>query len=164
MSVRSRLIIAFLAISVLPLSAVTLVSYYSSRTALQRAAEQQARTMAGELGHRMEWVTRDLERRMDRIWTMPGREQRFASAGGRPTAPPGTPVPPRPAKPGEPSSASVELAGELAGVLGEVAPMFEALEIDPGRPPAGPAAADAAGHGHTSGPARPTRPTVRQRP
>ena len=46
MTVRSRLIIAFLVISVVPLSAVTLVSYYSSRTALRRAAEQQARGMA----------------------------------------------------------------------------------------------------------------------
>ena len=140
MSVRSRLIVAFIAFSVIPLSAVTLVSYYSSRNALRRAAEQQAQTMAAELGHRMEWVTRDLERRMDRIWTMPDRDQRFASYAGpratprsepaRPDAPPAAPAP---------GAVSGELAGELAGVLGEVAPMLDTLEIETGRP-AGPAA------------------------
>ena len=143
MTVRSRLIIAFLAISVVPLAAVTLVSYYSSSKALRRAAEQQARTMAAELGQRMEWVTTDLERRMDRVWTMPGRDQRFASAGHLPS--PGGPPPPRQRsapKPAEPATgdAAIEWAGELAGVLGEVAPMLEALEIETGRPPAGPSA------------------------
>ncbi|RPJ69592.1 MAG: HAMP domain-containing protein [Acidobacteria bacterium] len=155
MSVRSRLIIAFVAISVLPLSAVTLFSYHSSRTALRRAAEQQARTMATELGHRMEWVTRDLERRMDRIWTMPGRDQRFATAGWRPMPPAGSQAAPRPPTPSEPASGSVsgELAGELAGVLGEVAPMLEALEIETGRAAGGPASDQTAGPAATATPA-----------
>src|SRR5512143_4146582 len=71
MTLRARLTIAFFAISVIPLSAVTLFSYFSSERALRRAAEQQASTMASELGRRMEWVTADLQRRMDRVWPMP---------------------------------------------------------------------------------------------
>lgn len=42
MTLRSRLTIAFFAISVVPLSAVTLFSCVSSERVLRRAAEQQA--------------------------------------------------------------------------------------------------------------------------
>src|SRR5512142_1557520 len=90
-TLRARLTFAFFAISVIPLSAVTLFSYYSSERALRRAAEQQATTMAGELGRRMEWVTSDLQRRMGRVW--PGQGDAAAGAGqatGGGSVPPST--------------------------------------------------------------------------
>ena len=62
MTLRSRLTLAFFAISVVPLAAVTFFSYAASERALRRAAEQQADELAVELGRRMEFVTADLER------------------------------------------------------------------------------------------------------
>jgi sensor histidine kinase regulating citrate/malate metabolism len=108
MSLRTRLTIAFFAISVIPLSAVTFYSYISSERALRRAAEQQAATMAAELGHRMEWVTQDLGRRMDRVWPMPDLRQLASTAASTP------PAAPRP-----------DVSMQLAQVLGDIAPMIE---------------------------------------
>jgi hypothetical protein len=68
MTLRSRLTAAFFAISVVPLSAVTLFSYVSSERALRRAAEQQANDLADGLSRRMQWVTADIERRLNHGW------------------------------------------------------------------------------------------------
>jgi serine phosphatase RsbU (regulator of sigma subunit) len=127
MTLRTRLTIAFFAISVIPLAAVTLYSYYSSERALRRAAEQQAATMAAELGRRMEWVTTDLERRIDRAWPIPQAPAvPPAQAGSHPASPT---APPRQAaaKPTEP-----DVTGHVAAVLGDAAAMFESLEFMPG--------------------------------
>jgi serine phosphatase RsbU (regulator of sigma subunit) len=68
MSLRSRLIIAFLCLSVLPLSAVTAFWYASSVNAFERAAEREASQTASEIGRRMELVTNAVGRRMDQIF------------------------------------------------------------------------------------------------
>ena len=68
MSLRTRLIIAFLCLSVVPLSAITAVWYASSVNAFERAAEREAAQTAGEIGRRMELVTNAVGRRMDRIF------------------------------------------------------------------------------------------------
>jgi serine phosphatase RsbU (regulator of sigma subunit) len=68
MSLRTRLIIAFLLLSVVPLTAVTLLSYGSSVRAFERAAEREARDSASDVSRRMELLTADLGRRMDRLW------------------------------------------------------------------------------------------------
>ena len=65
MSLRTRLIIAFLCFSVVPLSAVTAFWYASSVSAFERAAEREAAQTAVEIGQRMESVTRAVGRRMD---------------------------------------------------------------------------------------------------
>ncbi len=130
MSLRSRLTLAFFAISVVPLTAVTLFSYASSERALRRAAEQQANQLADELGHRMEFVTADLERRMDRAWpsppsaAAPGSAERRAAAarGGRQAAPAPVPTPPQ-------AVSAEQVAGHVAGVLGEIAPMLDKIEV-----------------------------------
>ena len=135
MTLRSRLTLAFFAIAVIPLSAVTLFSYYSSERALRRAAEQQAASMAAELGRRMEWVTTDLERRMDRVWPMPEEQvaadeapgQAGGGSAGGPRPPARAGAPPAPAAPQPP-----DMAGHIAVVLGDAAPMIESLEIMPG--------------------------------
>jgi serine phosphatase RsbU (regulator of sigma subunit) len=138
MTLRSRLTLAFFAIAVIPLSAVTLFSYWSSERALRRAAEQQATSMAAELGRRMEWVTTDLERRMDRVWPMP--DEQVAQGASQPApAPTGRNRQPAPKTPGAqmpaPPAAPIppDVAGHLAVVLGDTAPMIESLEITPGR-------------------------------
>ncbi|MBP7569366.1 MAG: SpoIIE family protein phosphatase [Acidobacteria bacterium] len=154
MSLRSRLTLAFFAISVIPLTVVTLYSYSTSRAALRHAAEQQARNLAAELGQRMDWVTRDLERRIDKLWTAPA--EGLWPADDHVAEGDIAKLTPRPAKrlPAE------AIAGELVSTLGEVAPMLERLEIvpesiatggrevpgapEPAAPPAPPAPAAAA--------------------
>ena len=88
MTLRSRLTAAFFAISVVPLSAVTLFSYVSSERALRRAAEQQADELADDLSRRMQWVTTDIERRLDRGWQTamppPPGTRMAANEAGRP--------------------------------------------------------------------------------
>lgn len=68
MSLRARLIIAFLLLSVLPLSAVTVLSYLSSVHAFELAAQREATQSAMDVSRRMEMITADLGRRMDRLF------------------------------------------------------------------------------------------------
>ena len=172
MTLRSRLTAAFFAISVVPLSAVTLFSYVSSERALRRAAEQQADELAGDLSRRMQWVTSDIERRLNRGWqtampTPPGQQvaantpprSGLRGATGRPI--PAAP----PALAGQPAGPE-QVAGRLAGVFGDMAPLVEGLEFTP-TPPSGPSAVPAApGSPETPpGPPRaPRDPNARPRP
>ncbi len=68
MSLRTRLIIAFLLLSVLPLSAVTFLTYLSSVHAFEQAAQREATESAADVSRRMEMITSDLARRMDRLF------------------------------------------------------------------------------------------------
>lgn len=68
MSLRTRLIIAFLLLSVVPLSAVTFLSYLSSVRAFEQAAQREATESAIDVSRRMEMITADLARRMDRLF------------------------------------------------------------------------------------------------
>jgi serine phosphatase RsbU (regulator of sigma subunit) len=157
MTLRSKLTVAFFAISVVPLSAVTLYSYVSSERAVRQAAERQADELAAELGHRMQWVTSDLERRLNGAWPQPdtrqagrradqGQGQRQASAR-RPDGQPGRrPGPARGGAAPDPAAPTPEqtMAGHLAGVLGDIAPIVDAVEFAPPAPPAPPVPAGAA--------------------
>src|SRR4029078_937318 len=67
MSLRTRLIIAFVLLSVVPLSAVTFLSYLSSVRAFEQAAQREATESAIDVSRRMEMITADLARRMDRL-------------------------------------------------------------------------------------------------
>jgi serine phosphatase RsbU (regulator of sigma subunit) len=68
MSLRTRLIIAFLLLSVVPLSAVTFISYTSSVRAFEQAAQREATESATDVSRRMEMITADVGRRMDRLF------------------------------------------------------------------------------------------------
>jgi serine phosphatase RsbU (regulator of sigma subunit) len=178
MTLRSRLTAAFFAISVVPLSAVTLFSYVSSERALRRAAELQANELADDLSRRMQWVTTDIERRLDRGWqtAMPTPPGERVAAGAPPPpasrASTGRPAPAAPATPAVPTAPAGQpagpdqVAGRLAGVFGEMAPLVEGLEFTPA-PPKGPAALPGAPGGPEAppGPPRPPRdPNARPRP
>jgi serine phosphatase RsbU (regulator of sigma subunit) len=178
MTLRSRLTAAFFAISVVPLSAVTLFSYVSSERALRRAAELQANELADDLSRRMQWVTTDIERRLDRGWqtAMPMPPGERVAAGALPPPAPrastGRPTPTAPgtravsAAPAAQPAGPDQVAGRLAGVFGEMAPLVEGLEFTPA-PPKGPAALPAAPGGPEAppGPPRPPRdPNARPRP
>lgn len=86
MSLRTRLIIAFLLLSVVPLTAVTLLSYTASVQAFENAAEEDAAESAADVGRRMELITADLGRRMDRIFVAgdPEAVKTAAGSGDRP--------------------------------------------------------------------------------
>lgn len=123
MSLRNRLIIAFLLLSVLPLSAVTFLSYTSSVRAFEAAAQREATESATDVSRRMEMVTADVGRRMDRLFVA------------------GTASPQRPFKP-DPQSVR-ENVGPL---LGDAAALLERVEFHPApaqpAPPEGPGLAD----------------------
>ncbi|HEY0875932.1 MAG TPA: SpoIIE family protein phosphatase [Vicinamibacterales bacterium] len=111
MTLRTRLIIAFLLLSVLPLTAVTLLSYRSSVAAFERAAEQEATESAVDVTRRMDIITADVGRRVDRVFE---------------TAPRGG---------GE------DIYQHAAPVLGEAAALLERVEFHPAEAPDEPAPA-----------------------
>jgi serine phosphatase RsbU (regulator of sigma subunit) len=106
MSLRTRLIIAFLCLSVVPLSAVTAFWYASSVSAFERAAEREAAQTAVEIGKRMENVTRAVGRRMDRLFDA-------ASADGRRLDP------------------DAPIHDRVTPLLGDAAALIDRVEIEP---------------------------------
>ncbi len=60
MKLRSKLILSFLGLAVLPLAVITLYSYNSSLHTLRSTAEQELSAMASDMDSRMESVGRDL--------------------------------------------------------------------------------------------------------
>jgi serine phosphatase RsbU (regulator of sigma subunit) len=116
-SVRTRLIIAFLLLSVVPLTAVTLFSYTSWVTAFESAARREASESAADLSRRMEFVTADVGRRMDRL---------FEEAPLTAAAPAGT---------------REDVRDRVAPMFGETAALLERLEFHPAGVPEGTAGA-----------------------
>ena len=64
MKIRTKLILAFWGLAVLPLAAITLYSYTTSLRALRSAAERESSAMASDMSSRMESVSRDLNRQI----------------------------------------------------------------------------------------------------
>ena len=114
MALRSRLIIAFLLLSVVPLSAVTFVTYRSWVSTFENAARREADQSAIDIGRRMERITSDVGRRMDRMLV----EARGSSG----TAP-----------------ESAAMRQRVAPMLGDAAALVERVEFQPMPPrPEGP--------------------------
>src|SRR5262245_41791196 len=108
MSLRIRLIIAFLLLSVVPLSAVTFLSYLSSVRAFEQAAQREATESAIDVSRRMEMITADLARRMDRL---------FATGTVAST--------------GSPTPDPQMVRQTVAPLLGETAALVERMEFHP---------------------------------
>jgi serine phosphatase RsbU (regulator of sigma subunit) len=64
MSLRTRLVLAFFLLSVVPLAGVTIYSYETNVSALRDAAEREADLLAADLSQRMELVTARLAERV----------------------------------------------------------------------------------------------------
>ncbi len=73
MKLRFKLILAFLLLSVVPLSGVIVYSYINSQRAVRLAVETEAQMMADEMSRRLEGVRNDLSRQMDRLSQLPFR-------------------------------------------------------------------------------------------
>ena len=70
MTLRTRLILWLLLMSVVPLGAVTVYTYVSSARALRVAAAREADLLAGELSSRMQLVTAELSSRVEELMNM----------------------------------------------------------------------------------------------
>ncbi len=97
MSLRTRLIIVFLLLSVLPLSAVTFLAHRSWVGTFEAAAQREATASAADMGRRMERIMADVGRRMDRMFVEdgdgrggPGMRDRVAPMLGDTASPRGT--------------------------------------------------------------------------
>jgi hypothetical protein len=73
MKLRLKLILAFLLLSVVPLSGAIVYSYLNSQRAVRQAVEAEGQVMADEMGRRLEGVRNDLSRQMDRLSQLPFR-------------------------------------------------------------------------------------------
>ena len=134
MSLRTRLIIAFLVLSIVPLSAVTLIWYVSSVRTFERVAHREATEMATDIGRRMEMVAANVGRRMDRMYEEAVELSTRGSAGGK-------------------------VEDRIAPMLGDSAALLDRLEFHPAElrnpdPNPNPDANPDSKFGHRPGPAR----------
>src|SRR5215218_10593136 len=113
MGVRARLILTFLLVSVLPLTAVTLYSYATSVGAFRAAVASESGRMAQDLQQRLDTVTADLGRQVGRLW-----EPAAATAAAGAKAEPVLPV-------------EVRVAERMASVLGDSARLLDRVEFRP---------------------------------
>jgi serine phosphatase RsbU (regulator of sigma subunit) len=137
MKLRTRLLLALLAVLVLPVAAVTLLSYRSSLAALRETAEAQGRATAAEMTRRMGAVAADVSRRVEGL----GRREGAAF--------PAAAVPGAPAVPADPAEAeaesSAQLLAQLERELGAAATLLDRVELVPPDGDAGGPGAGAAG-------------------
>jgi serine phosphatase RsbU (regulator of sigma subunit) len=82
-SLRARLVLAFVCLAVLPLLGVTLYSYFSSARALRQAARAEVQVMTEELGRRMDEVAAELTDRLERMRSRVPSEDTSAFAQAR---------------------------------------------------------------------------------
>ena len=98
MTLRARLVLWLLLMSVVPLGAVTFYSYVNSAKALRVAAGREADLLAGELTSRMQLVTAELSTRVEKLMAMQEQPVRQAPAKAPAKAKPTTTAPCRVAK------------------------------------------------------------------
>ena len=154
MRLRTRLIVAFLVLSVVPLGAVTYFSYTSQVRALRDLASREADMLSSEMTQRMQLVTTELSTRVEQLAQI--NEPAVVRVAQRTEVEPATPVvgepvatPPALATPTTvvvnttPAVAPVTQASEQARVaeaLGAAAMLLQSVELQGmrgSRPPGG---------------------------
>ncbi|HET7696205.1 MAG TPA: SpoIIE family protein phosphatase [Vicinamibacterales bacterium] len=170
MSLRTRLIVAFFLLSVVPLAAVTLYTYTSNVRALHAATQHETQLLTSELTQRMQVVTAQISERVQDLMDMP-MTGATGTSGSRPpatqtvarsqtrTTPAAARPPAAPAAPAAPIAVTATavdpraIEAQVAGALGEVAMLLNNVEVRGlGRaggllrtaPPGAPAAAEEA--------------------
>jgi serine phosphatase RsbU (regulator of sigma subunit) len=165
MTLRTRLILVLLLLSVVPLGAVTMYSYLNSADAMRTAAAREADLLAGELTSRMQLVTAELSNRVERLMEMPEQTAPATrSAATLAKATPASDVKPV-ARPGAATATGAAALGaidavadtvssvdqEVARALGDAALLLNRVELQgvrnifggrggrPGGPPSNPA-------------------------
>ena len=141
MSLRLRLIVAFFFLSVVPLAAVTLITYASNARAMREAAGRESELLAGELSQRMQVVTAQLSERVERLMDV-AAARAAATAATEALATTGTV---------EPVVAPTSEETQVAQALGEMAMLLENVELrglrGPRPPGSGPGGGPGGGRG-----------------
>ncbi len=121
MKIRTQLIIAFLLLAIVPLTGIVLYSFLSSRAAVRRAVEAEASARTAEMQERLNAVTSDLRRRVERLGDLPFTTL-LRAQGEKAPAPTGA------------------FFGRFLSEMGEAAPLVESFEFTPmpEEPPAPP--------------------------
>jgi HAMP domain-containing protein len=118
-TLRKKLILAFLLLAVIPLTGITIYSYNSSIKAFRKVAEAESGALADEMGGRMDSVRRDLANRMERLGRFPFR--RLMAFRGDRSDPKSNPF-----------------MAELMVEMGDTASLLDSIEFNPapeGAPP-----------------------------
>ena len=118
MKLRTKLILSFFLLAVLPLTLITLYSYASSIRTFRKAVEAESGALADEMGSRMESLRRDLAFRVERMGRLPLRQlMTLRDADVAKVDPQSNPV----------------MAGLLAEI-GDAAPYLDSIEFSPSTP------------------------------
>ncbi|MGE0454989.1 MAG: PP2C family protein-serine/threonine phosphatase [Vicinamibacteria bacterium] len=112
MTLRARLILAFLLLAVVPLLGVTLYSYVTTQLAFRKAAEEETSALAEDLGDRLEGAAHDLGRRIERLGELP-----FASVMGPDRRPEGP--------------AAQAFLDQIRTRMGDAAGLVDSIEVAP---------------------------------
>jgi len=130
MQLRTKLILAFVVLSVLPLAGITIYAYASSLRAFRATVEEEARELTREMNDRMELVTAELDDRIHRLGELP-YEVLVAGENASSKSP-----------------EADQFLAQLMGEMGDSARLVEALEFMPRAPAAPPGKAGAPGPPH----------------
>lgn len=125
MGLRSRLILAFLVLAVLPLTGITLHSYVTTERAYRQAVEAEANDLSEQMSARLDSVTKELGQRLEGLGELPLWTTRGSS----------------------PDPEVEQVLAELPQRIGDAAALVESLEFTPTAPPQGTAPAPPAGEG-----------------
>ncbi len=118
MKLRTKLILAFFLLAVVPLAGVSIYSYNSSIRAFKLVVESDSGYLADDMSQRMESVSNDLNHRIQRLGAFPFRQ--LMAGGG---------------KPGDPQRDA--LMNELRSQIGDSASFIRMLEFTPAHGPEG---------------------------
>ncbi|HVJ26105.1 MAG TPA: SpoIIE family protein phosphatase [Vicinamibacterales bacterium] len=149
MSLRTRLILAFFALSVVPMAAVTYYSYTTNVEALRVAAQREADLLAGELGQRMQLVTAQLSERVGHLMDIAevqaaadaaSKQSMAMAANAKATTTPAITAP-AVTEPGVYTiSTQAALSDQIATSLGQTAMLLNNVRMSSVRPPPPPGA------------------------
>lgn len=125
MTLRARLIVAFLALSVVPLGVVTFYTYTTSVEAMRNVAANEADLLAAVLNQRMQVITSDLSDRIAHLIDMTAPlEPAVVPAQARPAAPA-----PAPDGASTMAAAQDQMSHKVADALGEAAVLLNTVNV-----------------------------------
>ena len=128
MTLRTRLILWLLLLSVVPLGAVTVYTYVSSARALRVAAAREADLLAGELSSRMQLVTAELSSRVEELMRLPAAQPaRPTPAATKPVTATPAPAPAAAATAADTKDDTVDQ--QVATALGDAAMLLDSVEL-----------------------------------
>ncbi len=162
MNLRLRLIVVFFLLSVVPVGAVTYITYSSNAQAIRDAAQFDAELLAGELSQRMRTVTTQLSQRVESLMALEQADVPAAVPTASATAAP-VPAPAPSATASGQSGSTTPGQTDMVAALGDLAQFINNIDVVTGRggrgrrgggpPPTGGFQGTNSGRGPSVGPA-----------